>query len=58
MNATVERTRVIGATETLNDFKRLVCELKKLVAKGDGKAVNVKQLQKAYKLVRTSASVK
>ena len=54
----VGKTRVIGATETLNDFKRLVSELKKLVAKGDGRTGNVKQLQKAYKLVRTSASVK
>ena len=54
----VGKTRVIGATETLNDFKRLVGELKKLVAKGDGRTGNVKQLQKAYKLVRTSVSVK
>jgi hypothetical protein len=54
----VGKTRVIGATEALNDFKRLVGELKKLVAKGDGRTGNEKQLQKAYKLVRTSVSVK
>ena len=54
----VGKTRVIGVAETLNDFKRLVGELKKLVTNGDGKAGNVKQLQKASKLVRSSVSVK
>ena len=52
----IGRTRVIGATKVLKDFKALIGTLQAMIrkhGKGDSKG-----LQKAYKAIRTSVSVK
>jgi|TARA_B110000238_G_scaffold105255_1_gene114665 hypothetical protein len=52
----IGKTRVIGAKKVLKDFKSLIGTLQALIRKhGKGDA---KGLQKAYKAVRTSVSVK
>ena len=52
----IGKTRVIGATKVLKDFKALIGTLQAMIrkhGKGDSKG-----LQKAYKAIRTSVSVK
>jgi hypothetical protein len=52
----VGKTRVIGAKRVLKDFRFLVSTLKQLIAKGG--TANTKELQKAYKSVRTAVTAK
>ena len=52
----IGKTRVIGAQRVLKDFRFLIATLRELIAKG-GKG-NTKELQKAYKSVRTAVTAK
>ena len=52
----IGKSRITGADRTLKDFNLLIRTLKKLMASGKGG--DVKQLQKAYKSVRTSVTFK
>ena len=52
----IGKTRVIGAKRVLKDFRFLVSTLRQLIAKGG--TGNTKELQKAYKSVRTAVTAK
>lgn len=52
----IGKTRVRGAAQTLKNFRKLILTLRQLMASGKGG--NVKQLQQAYKSVRTAVSIK
>jgi hypothetical protein len=52
----IGRTKVIGADKTLRDFRLLIRNLQRLVESGGGG--DLKQLQAAYKSVRTNVSFK
>ena len=52
----IGKTRVIGAKRTLKNFRRLITTLQRLMKAGKGG--DTKSLQKAYKDVRTSVTIK
>jgi len=52
----IKQTKVRGAAKTLKNFRKLILTLRELMASGKGG--NLKQLQKAYKSVRTSVNFK